>query len=151
MIKLVPLDHQDQDHIGWLYKVRTHPEVVPHFFAPPPEKFIDHVQFLEKCLKTRERDFFIVYAGDQMAGYCQIINRPDAFEVGFALHPDWQGKKIGSASVELILERIWAYRSEKPVTLIVKKNNSRAIKLYEKFGFVITSEKDNELFMRLKK
>jgi len=149
MTKLVPLDQNNPDHVGWLYKVRTHPEVASHFFAPPPAKFIDHVQFLAKCMTTQERDFFIVYANDQMAGYCQIINHPDHLEVGFALHPDWQGKGIGSASVQLLLAHIKPSSSGKSITLIVKKDNARAIKLYEKYGFVITNEKENELSMRL--
>lgn len=149
MITLIPLNHNNPDHVGWLYKVRTHPEVASHFFSPPPEKFIDHIQFLAKCLATRERDFFIVYAGDQMSGYCQIIHRPDNLEVGFALHPDWQGKGIGSVSVQLLLDHIKSFSSGKSITLIVKKDNLRAIKLYEKCGFVIIHENGNELSMRL--
>jgi RimJ/RimL family protein N-acetyltransferase len=151
MIKLVPLDQNNPDHVGWLFKVRTHPEVAARFFAPPPKKFVDHVQFLTKVLETKEREFFIVYADDQMTGYCQIINRSDNLEVGFALHPDWQGKGIGSASVQLLLDHIRQSGSDKSshITLIVKKDNQRAINLYQKFGFVITAELDNELSMKL--
>ena len=132
-IELVSVDQNNPDHVGWLYKVRTHPEVAAHFFAPPPSKFIDHVQFLKKVLEAKERDFFIVYADGQMCGYCQIINHSDSYEVGFALHPDWQGKGIGSVSVELLLAHIQRLDTDKSknITLVVKKDNLRAIALYK--------------------
>lgn len=152
-IKLELLDHNNPDHVGWMYKVRAHPEVAAYFFAPPPEKFVDHVQFLTRVMEKKERDFFIVYADGQMAGYCQIINFPDGFEIGFALHPNWWGKGIGNTSMELLLEHLRQADSEKSnnITLVVKNDNVRAINLYKKYGFVVINEKDNQFQMKLTK
>jgi RimJ/RimL family protein N-acetyltransferase len=151
-IKLEPIDINNPDHVGWLYKVRAHPEVAAHFFAPPPTKFIDHVQFLTRVMEKKERDFFIVSADGQMCGYCQIINHPDHFEVGFALHPDWWGKGIGNISVELLLDHLRRSGSKNAhnITLVVRKDNERAIKLYKKYGFELIGEHDSQLTMKLK-
>jgi RimJ/RimL family protein N-acetyltransferase len=146
-VHLVPLNPNHPDHISWIYKVRTHEQVAAHFFAPPPRNFLDHIQFLSKCITTRERDFFIIYAGEQMAGYCQIINHTNASEIGLALHPVWQGKGIGSKSITLLLDYVKSIKPEKPITLIAKKDNIRALKLYKKHQFIITTETENELKM----
>jgi RimJ/RimL family protein N-acetyltransferase len=148
MIKLVPLDYDQEKHIQWLYHVRTLPEVAIYFFAQPPLTFNDHLEFLARCKQTQERQFFIIYAQEQMAGYCQIVHRPDALEVGLALHPSWQGKGMGAASIHLLLDYIKSCQSEKEIVLIVKRDNLRAIKLYEKQGFVILNDCGNELLMK---
>jgi RimJ/RimL family protein N-acetyltransferase len=151
-VRLVPLDHNDPDHVGWMYKVRTHPEVASYFFAPPPSKYLDHVQFLVKVQESGERQFFIVYVENEMSGYCQIIHRPDSLEVGFALHPSWWGKGIGGASMEALLDYTRQSKMKsKDITLIVKKDNARAIHLYEKYGFVICADHLGQLTMKLNK
>ena len=148
MIKLTPLDPNNPDHVGWLYKVRTDPRVASHFFAPPPATFIEHVQFLAKTAISQERQFFIVAINKQMCGYCQIIKHPDSVEVGFAIHPDWQGKGIGAASVELLLNHIQLSKNPSPITLTVKKDNERAIKLYKKYGFIEIDENNEKVKMK---
>jgi len=142
-IKLVPLDLNNPDHVGWVYKVRTHPDVATHFFAPAPENLMDHMQFLSKSIQNHERDFFIVTSQDQMKGYCQVIHHLDSYEVGFAFHPKWWGKGLGSASCKQLIQLVQDYPERKEITLVVKKENKRALALYKKFGFHIVAEKVN--------
>ena len=87
MITLVPLDQNNPDHVGWMYKVRSHPEVAAYFFAPPPASFFCHVQFLVQSITDRAREFFIIYSEDHMCGFCQIIHHADTFFY-FHVHPD---------------------------------------------------------------
>jgi RimJ/RimL family protein N-acetyltransferase len=152
LVKLAPLDHDNPDQVGWMYKVRAHPEVASYFFAPPPIKYLDHVQFLSNAHEKGERQFFIVYVGTEMSGYCQIIHRQDSLEIGFALHPQWWGQGIGGASMQALLDHIRHSQDlrSKAIILIVKKDNARAIHLYEKFGFTIINEHMGQITMKYK-
>jgi len=143
-VKLIPLDINDPDQVEWIYKVRTHPDVASHFFAPPPENFKAHMQFLFNATKNKERDFFIVYSNDEPCGYCQVIHRYDSYDVGFAFHPNYWGKGLGSASCEQLIACVKNYPEKKKITLVVKKNNKRALNLYKKLGFVIINEDPNK-------
>jgi len=146
-IQLVPLDHNDPDQVGCMFKVRRHPEVAQHFFAKPPNNYLNHVQFLVKSQESGERQFFIIQVNDQMAGYCQIIHHTDSLEVGLALHPMWWNKGIGGASMQVLLDSIRISQC-KTITLIVKKDNGRAVHLYEKLGFVAIKEDAEQLTMK---
>lgn len=149
-IQLIPFDLNEQAHINCLYTVRTHPEVAAHFFAPPPSSFLQHINFLTKVTQFKERSFLIVSFEDQLCGYCQIINRAEELEVGFALHPLWWNKGIGAISIKLLLEYIHQKSTNKAqrIKLIVKNDNSKALHLYEKYGFVKTSELNQQITMK---
>lgn len=139
------LNYDDADHVGLIYKIRTHPDVVGYFFAPPPRRFLDHVQFLAKCEESGERSFFIISLNGRYCGYCQIIYRSDSYELGFALHPSYWGKGVGSSSVDLLLKYISSDQFEKKkIILQVRENNARAIHLYQKHGFKIVDKISGE-------
>lgn len=151
-VQLKPVDFENRDHLEWLYKIRTHPDVARHFFAPPPSDYDTHVKFIDSSIKAKSRSFFIVSLNSQMTGYCQIIFHPDSIEVGFALHPDWWGMGIGSQAVHLLLNHLLNQedREQRPITLVVKEDNLKAISLYKKCNFVITEKNGNKLTMTLR-
>ncbi|SDJ93621.1 ribosomal protein S18-alanine N-acetyltransferase [Natronincola ferrireducens] len=52
-----------------------------------------------------------------------------------AVHPDYQGRKVGEAIVEAIIEEAKARRIYR-ITLEVRKSNDIAQNLYKKLGFI---------------
>jgi RimJ/RimL family protein N-acetyltransferase len=58
-------------------------------------------------------------------------------EFAIAVHPDFTEQKVGSALLECMID--WARSNEhmEKIILNVNENNHRAVRLYEKFGFVI--------------
>jgi len=152
MIDFIDFDLINLEHVKWLFEVRTHPKVAINFFAPPPASFEEHVKFLNAVIPSKKRIFFIVYLGERMAGYCQLIFRQLSIEVGFAVHPDMHGQGIGSASVLFVIKHIHDHYPERieNITLVVKESNLIAVNLYTKHGFVVQSRDEvlKELTMK---
>ena len=69
----------------------------------------------------------------QIAGYAIIWKIFEEFHIAnIAIHPDQQGKKLGSG----FLKSIFKLRGECQFALLeVRESNARAIHLYNKFGF----------------
>lgn len=151
-VKLISLDINNPDHVGLMFKVRTHPDVDKFLSGKPPQNFLEHVKYLYGVGAAKR--FFIVVANDQLCGYCQITPRQDNTETGWALHPDWWGKKVGSQAVAQLVNIIKQdpILKNKPIVLVVKKDNPRAVKLYKNHRFSITRENaaGDEYLMELK-
>ena len=60
---------------------------------------------------------------------------------------EWQGRGIGSAVVQMLVER--AHEHGSALALDVFKSNPRAAQLYESLGFVRTGESETDVFVRL--
>lgn len=150
-VKLIALDINNPDHIVLMYKVRTHPEVDKFLSGKPPQNFLEHVKYLYG-VGTSKR-FYVIAANNVLCGYCQLTPRQDNTETGWCLHPDWWGKKIGSQAVEQLVDIVKQdpILKHKPVMLVVKTDNPRAVKLYKNHGFVITKENaaESEYIMEL--
>lgn len=150
MVDFTILDVSNSAHVSWLYEVRTHPEVASHFFAPPPATHSNHLNFLQKAVASGEREFFIIHTETVFVGYCQIIYDPESFEIGLALHPDFQGRGYGFETIKFLI----SYLSNKnrfsmhAINLVVKKSNLRAIRLYKKCGFEIVIVSGEKIVMQ---
>jgi RimJ/RimL family protein N-acetyltransferase len=75
------------------------------------------------------------------AAQVPIGNKFDAYkldfiDIGLGLRPDLTGKGNGGKFLEFILNYIVESFEQPPLRLTVAKFNSRAIRLYEKFGFI---------------
>jgi ribosomal protein S18 acetylase RimI-like enzyme len=116
------------------------------------ETYIEN--FLRKSL---ERGFIIV--AENPANPQELIGEMHAHTPGIevfehvfsdltiAVHPEFQGKKIGRTLFGIFLEEIALNRHDiGRVELIVRESNSRAIKLYQSLGFRV----EGRLEMRIK-
>lgn len=152
IVKLVDLDPNNQDHLRLMYDVRKHPDVAKQLCKPPPENFSRHVQYLQEAVKGGTKKFFIICFHENICGYCHVtdgISSHDTLELGWALHPDWWGKGIGKRSVSLLLQILKdsGLSQGKTLTLLVKKDNVKAVSIYKKSGFVILSENENQEYL----
>lgn len=149
-ISLIELDKNNPDHVGLMYIVRSHPEVDKYLRGTAPENFFEHVKYLFH-LKPGKK-FFLIQSNLSLCGYCQYTISDSQVEIGMALHPHFSNKGIGSQTMALLLSKLQndEMTKGKTVILFVKKDNLRAIALYEKYDF--KREKENEfeeyLFVR---
>ena len=68
-------------------------------------------------------------------------------ELTIAIHPEFQGKKIGRTLFTIFLEEIGLNRPDiGKVELIARESNIKAIKFYQSFGFLI----EGRMEMRIK-
>jgi RimJ/RimL family protein N-acetyltransferase len=143
------LNVNDPDEVGLMYKIRKHPKVDFYLSGTPPQDYLIHITYLHNIVK-KNKNFYIVYDDNIACGYCQSTHLDDSIELGWALHPDWWNKGIGGRSVDLLIKETQKMNStNKKIFLIVKKNNPIAIKIYQKHGFKIVQEENEEFKMEL--
>jgi len=132
-VELTPLDLNNSDHLGVMFRVRTHPAVCACMPGNPPKNFLEHTQYL---YNVKNKVFFIIHDSDHLYGYCQATFHPDEIELGWAIEPSCWGQGIGKQSVEQLLDVVRPHN--KKIILYVQTNNERALGLYQKYGFEMT-------------
>ncbi len=65
------------------------------------------------------------------------VRRRHVGQAGMMVHEDWQGKGVGSALMQAIVDQADNWLNLKRIELEVFTDNVGGIKLYEKFGFEI--------------
>lgn len=67
-------------------------------------------------------------------------------DLGMFIHADYQGKGVGSALMQALVEAADRWLGLVRLELEVYPDNERAVKLYEKFGFVVEGRKRMNAF-----
>lgn len=104
----------------------------------------EHFDFIESLKGNQKKSYFLVRYDSKNIGVIYLI---DDF-LGLYANPDLKG--IGKILLSEIIN--FAFETKKLLSLKaeVYKENEKAIKLYEKFGFMIIKEIENLLTMELK-
>jgi ribosomal protein S18 acetylase RimI-like enzyme len=88
---------------------------------------------------------FLLRADDVVIGTCVCLRsweRPnEAMLLTMGIRPGWRGRGLGQRFVSGVLERLKA-RGLRSVSLLVGKNNRRAIKVYTDVGFAPVEERE---------
>jgi len=122
-----------------MFLVRSHPAVSQFMPGSPPANFLQHTQYL---YNVKNKLFFIVYEEETPCGYAQCTFSGEEIELGWALHPDYWGKGIGTTAVQQLVDVIAAHN--KRIVLYVQKNNPRALAIYQKQGFSLLEKGTDE-------
>lgn len=83
-----------------------------------------------------------------VAAYCNEAERGIAFITSVSVRDDWQGRGVAARLMERCIGHV-ATIGFKRIELEVDKENSGAIKLYEKTGFKIDKVTDRSMIMFL--
>ena len=86
-------------------------------------------------LPLAENGIILLQENDQVLGSLlwMKINQLTARVLGFGIHPELQGKNLGSECWEILIKEITQQNMNK-ITLEVRESNERAIKFYRKKG-----------------
>ncbi|MBO4704286.1 MAG: GNAT family N-acetyltransferase [Spirochaetaceae bacterium] len=121
--------------------------------APGQEKFVSHpIRSLAQAYVYRNQcQPFGIYAADKMVGYVMVIYDYDIPEYDIwhmVIDESEQGHGYGGEALSKVIEYIKTkpFGDSNRVALTCNKDNSVAIKLYEKIGFSATgNEYDDEI------
>lgn len=87
--------------------------------------------------EVRTNDFLALYLDDIMVGFGRIQLQNDEVALGIGLKPEYCGKGYGQACMSaLVSEAQNRFGREVAIGLEVRRFNKRAIKCYEKVGFL---------------
>ena len=146
MLSLIPLRTSDAATSRFVYSVRSHPEVVPHLFGPPPVNWNRHDAWIRRHVDQHERMIYVIEHDEEPIGYCQAVWNEGELELGFVIHPDFQCQGFGN-------EAVWAWsafasRFQVELQLAVKENNIRAKGIYDQAGFIHDRSSDGVMYLR---
>lgn len=115
--------------------------------GPPLEKFQNFVR--ENIKKASPQ--FLAIADDKVVGWCDIvpIDRPihaHCGVLGMGILKEYRGQGIGKALMQTTLEKAQSSGLTR-VELTVREKNTRALALYQKFGFCVEGIKRNGVRM----
>jgi ribosomal protein S18 acetylase RimI-like enzyme len=90
---------------------------------------------------------YVICSDGQRIGRLRVVRVDEYIEIaGLQVHPDWQGRGIGTAVINEIFAE--SDRTGVPVELDVAKNNPDAERLYVRLGFRRIAEKEHDYRMR---
>ncbi len=120
-------------------------------YPPPYELF--HWLSWETMVETgwefgdpfiRQEQYLAVRNTDngQLVGYVQIFPMGRTLRIGMGLRPDCCDRGWGTALTKLVVQEALRRQPDAEIDLEVEKWNKRAIRVYEKAGFIVTDEYD---------
>jgi RimJ/RimL family protein N-acetyltransferase len=139
----------DEKGVRFLFDTRRHPAVCIFLFGKPPPDWEYHKRWLESDV-PHKRIVYLLKLDDEYIGYCHSSNCSlgnKTLEAGFVIHPDYHGKGYGKAMVGMFIDMLAENFIGWKVLLEVKDTNPIALHVYDKNGFIRTSEEDGVVTM----
>ena len=141
-VELRPFSSENQDFLFQLYASTRIHEIAPFGWSPPQQEAFLRVQFNAQQgwyqQAYPQADHQIIFAADQPIGRILVAQEEDSTRlVDIALLPEYRGRGIGTQLIGQLIEQ--ATKAGSVVRLSVLRTNP-AIHLYERLGFVKTSE-----------
>ncbi|MBW8308966.1 MAG: UDP-2,4-diacetamido-2,4,6-trideoxy-beta-L-altropyranose hydrolase [Candidatus Paracaedibacteraceae bacterium] len=107
-------------------------EIRKFFNNPSPPSYREHKEwFIKRLKKTSEPYLILVYEGKDIGAVSLTINSTQEYELSWYILPNYWGKGIGSAALELIKK----YGSTHPIRAFVNEGNIASHKSLKKAGF----------------
>ena len=92
------------------------------------------------CNPLRRTNYRAFYDGDLLIGFTNLMEQEQEVFLGIGVHPDYCSKGYGTAIIKLCCRISEELYPGKTLYLEVRTWNKRAIRCYEKCGFVIDGE-----------
>lgn len=132
------LDPLSEAEMVFLFETRRHPAVAQFLFGSPPLNMESHRAWVAVNIPEK-RKMYVARLNGTMVGYCHAYGfekEGPYVEVGFVVHPAWQGMGCGDRMVDLLVAEVKKMFPSRMVMLQVRSDNERAYRLYERKGFV---------------
>lgn len=117
-----------------------------------PQTFEQTAAYLDSIISGKQPDVHLVIAnlmsGDYL-GQCDLMNLTSYSRkaaLAIVLAPDCRGMGYGSEALELLLELAFYHLNLNRVSLRVRSDNARAIRCYEKCGFICEGINREDLY-----
>ena len=104
---------------------------------------LENSSVIEGSLESETLDYYVLLDGEKVVGFyeCSIIlDEAELFDI--AVREEYQGKKLSNILMNHLIENC-RHRNVRTIFLEVNINNTKAINLYDKFGFKEYSRRKN--------
>ena len=130
-----------------LFRLRSDGRVNRFLDRPPTTTLGDARTFIEKietAIKNGESFYWVIALKneDALIGticYWNLVKEDDQAEIGYELHPDFQGKGIMQEAITAVLRFGFEQLKLKTITAFPRQDNRKSIQLLEKNNFSVDS------------
>lgn len=146
-IKLRPLERGD---LHFVHKINNNDVIMRYWFEEPYEAYDELVALYDRHLHDQnERRFIIEHDKGQPAGLVELveidyIHRRAEFQIIIA--PSYQGRGYAKAATRIAVGYAFRVLNLHKVYLVVDKDNTAAVHIYERCGFQIEGLLKEEFF-----
>ncbi len=102
-------------------------------------------KFEEYKLDFKPAEIQIVYLAGEPVGRLRVVRGDEIYIGGMQILPEYRGRGLGTAILESLIEE--SKQTSKPIRLEVFHNNLPAFSLYQKAGFKVVEENDQQKIM----
>ncbi len=145
MIYLKDFTHLDKKEILLVWQWRND-EKISQFMKTKYIDFQEHLNFIITLKKDQTKKYFLVFKDDEAIGVIDFINITQiSCEFGLYAKPNLKG--VGQNLMQEIKKYAFEILKIKELKACVFKQNKKALDLYLKSGFFITSKNDDFFFL----
>ena len=126
-------DHEAQEVCGWKYDGEY------ACYNQPPYEMLKEQQAMF-CDPASRSNYRAHYDGDVLVGFTNLKEEEREVFLGIGVHPDLCSKGYGTAIIQDCCRISEELYPGKPIYLVVRTWNKRAIRCYEKAGFVVDGD-----------
>ena len=145
-LRLRRLEQQDQQEI---FNLRSDERVNLHLDRQPAKSLEDARLFIEKINNVVEKNEGVYWAiclkeNPKLIGtvcYFDFSSAEESAEIGYELHPFYQGKGIMQEAVSLVIQFGFEVIQLKKITAFPSVDNLQSIKLLERNGFELNEDR----------
>ena len=135
------MTHADAPEV---FKLRAEPSVSEYIAREPytkPEEVTEFIDKITKGITNNENGYWAIAlkTDNKLIGTCciwHISQEHERAEIGYELHPDFQGKGIMQEALPMLLTYAFKTLKLHSIEAVVYPKNMPSIRLLEKFGFV---------------
>ncbi|EAH8149485.1 UDP-4-amino-4,6-dideoxy-N-acetyl-beta-L-altrosamine N-acetyltransferase [Campylobacter coli] len=145
MIYLKDFTHLDKKEILLVWQWRND-EKISQFMKTKHIDFQEHLNFIIALKKDQTKKYFLVFKDDEAIGVIDFINiTQDSCEFGLYAKPNLKG--VGQILMQEIKKYAFKILKIKELKACAFKQNKKALDLYLKSGFFVTSKNDDFFFL----
>ncbi len=143
MYKLIDFKNLSKEELYLVLKWRNHPNIRVWMYNKKKISMDEHLNFINSLKQNNTKEYFLLKKDDDYIGVIDL----NGTYLGIYANP--HKKRVG----DILLNEIIRYAFDTKKLLFLKaevyKENKKAIKLYERHGFKLKSQKNNLLTMEL--
>jgi len=147
-VKLRPLERED---LMFVHQLNNNDSIMRYWFEEAYESFAELAQLYERNIHNQtERRFIIATAEGAPAGLVELVeinhlHRRCEFQI--AIHPAFQGQGYAPRATRIAMDYAFSVLNIHKLYLHVDKDNARAVRIYERCGFVPEGILKDEFFV----
>ncbi|AZV45582.1 spermidine N1-acetyltransferase [Peribacillus asahii] len=146
-VRLRPLERED---LKFVHKLNNNAKIMSYWFEEPYEAFVELQDLFDKHIHNQGERRFILQQGTEILGLVELveidyIHRRAEFQI--IIDPKYQGCGHSLTATRLAMNYAFFILNLHKLYLIVDKTNEIAIHVYQKAGFQIEGELQDEFFV----